>query len=286
MKDACRERLEKNLVSQAFEERLYQRGPVHGRLDPRPFLKIWEPRYRKFLEVATELHAQMEAEDAKGRPREMRYAPAVRAAAPPPPVRATDRQPRTVMIERNAANPRRKSRSRSRSRRELRPRVEAAGRQAASPGLAVVLVGHNPASEIYVRNKIKTCHDLGIYSESLTPPDTISTEELLAIVEELNARPEIDGILVQLPLPAAGGHEADSAGRCAREGRGRLPSVQCRRTWCAGLPGPRACTPAGIIETAEALRHSRSPGSARWSSDAATSSASRSRCCCCTSTRR
>src|SRR6266568_9328215 len=62
LKDACRERLEKNLVSQAFEERLYQRGPVAGRLDPRPFLKIWEPRYRKFLEVATELHAQIEAE--------------------------------------------------------------------------------------------------------------------------------------------------------------------------------------------------------------------------------
>src|ERR1035441_4303418 len=52
LKDACRERLEKNLVSQAFEDRLYQRGPVEGRLDPRPFLKIWEPRYRKFLEIA------------------------------------------------------------------------------------------------------------------------------------------------------------------------------------------------------------------------------------------
>src|SRR6266545_2318537 len=65
LKDACRERLEKNVVSQAFEERLYQRGPVQGRLDPRPFLKIWEPRYRKFLEVATELHAQLEADEAR-----------------------------------------------------------------------------------------------------------------------------------------------------------------------------------------------------------------------------
>jgi hypothetical protein len=65
LKDACRDRLEKNLVSQAFEERLYQRGPVKGRLDPRPFLKIWEPRYRKFLEVASELQAQLEAEDAR-----------------------------------------------------------------------------------------------------------------------------------------------------------------------------------------------------------------------------
>lgn len=65
LKDACRERLEKNQVSQAFEERLYQRGPVAGRLDPRPFLKIWEPRYRKFLEVASEVHAQLQAEDAR-----------------------------------------------------------------------------------------------------------------------------------------------------------------------------------------------------------------------------
>src|SRR5947207_14005604 len=65
LKDACRERLEKNVISQAFEERLYQRGPVQGRLDPRPFLKIWEPRYRKFLEVASEIHAQLESEDAK-----------------------------------------------------------------------------------------------------------------------------------------------------------------------------------------------------------------------------
>ena len=65
LKDACRERLEKNLVSQALENRLYERGPVEGRLDPRPFLRIWEPRYRKFLEVACELHAMLESEDAQ-----------------------------------------------------------------------------------------------------------------------------------------------------------------------------------------------------------------------------
>src|SRR5690348_13098544 len=65
LKDACRERLEKNLVSQAFETKLYRRGPVAGRLDPRPFLKIWEARYRKFLEVATDLHARLEAGEAR-----------------------------------------------------------------------------------------------------------------------------------------------------------------------------------------------------------------------------
>lgn len=65
LKDACRERLEKNLVNQALESRLYERGPVEGRLDPRPFLRIWEPRYRKFLEVASELHTWLQAEDAQ-----------------------------------------------------------------------------------------------------------------------------------------------------------------------------------------------------------------------------
>src|SRR5579883_98534 len=130
---------------------------------------------------------------------------------------------------------------------ELKPRVERVAAHGRPPGLAVVLVGHNPASEIYVRNKIKACQDLGIYSESLTPPETIATEELLAIVEQLNARHDIDGILVQLPLPPqvdakrillaiAPEKDVDGFHPCAI---GNL---------VVGLPGPRACTPAGIIE--------------------------------------
>jgi hypothetical protein len=107
LKDACRERLEKNLVSQAFEERLYQRGPVEGRLDPRPFLKIWEPRYRKFLEIATELYAQMEGEDARRAAESLREQFSSASSV-------TRHGPASshVMIEKNAANPRRKSRTR------------------------------------------------------------------------------------------------------------------------------------------------------------------------------
>ena len=107
LKDACRERLEKNLVSQAFEERLYQRGPVEGRLDPRPFLKIWEPRYRKFLEVAAELHTRMEGEEARAAAESLRE----QFAAGPAIVRHGPASSH-VMIEKNAANPRRKSRTR------------------------------------------------------------------------------------------------------------------------------------------------------------------------------
>ena len=130
---------------------------------------------------------------------------------------------------------------------ELKPRVEALADRGRPPGLAVVLAGHNPASEIYVRNKIKTCHDLGIYSESITPPDTVSTGELLAIVAALNARPEIDGILVQLPLPP----QVDTkrilmAVEPSKDVDGFHP---CNvGALVAGLPAPRACTPAGIIE--------------------------------------
>src|SRR5512141_2716454 len=69
------------------------------------------------------------------------------------------------------------------------------------PGLAVVLVGHNPASEIYVRNKVKACELTGIYSEQYTPAETTTTKDLLTLVSSLNRRNDIDGILVQLPLP-------------------------------------------------------------------------------------
>ncbi|MGH9569552.1 MAG: tetrahydrofolate dehydrogenase/cyclohydrolase catalytic domain-containing protein, partial [Candidatus Angelobacter sp.] len=69
------------------------------------------------------------------------------------------------------------------------------------PGLAVVLAGHDPASEIYVRSKVKACQELGIYSAELKPPESAGTEELVSIVQALNQRDDIDGILVQLPLP-------------------------------------------------------------------------------------
>src|SRR5437868_14841728 len=69
------------------------------------------------------------------------------------------------------------------------------------PGLAVVLVGNNAASEIYVRSKVRSSEQLGIYSEKLTPPTSVTTAELLGVILDLNSRNEIDGILVQLPLP-------------------------------------------------------------------------------------
>jgi methylenetetrahydrofolate dehydrogenase (NADP+) / methenyltetrahydrofolate cyclohydrolase len=115
------------------------------------------------------------------------------------------------------------------------------------PGLAVILVGEVPASQIYVRSKVKTCAELGIYSELLTPAETITTEEMLGLVAELNAREDIDGILIQLPLPAhvntkrlleAVSPEKDVDG-FHPVNVGRLQS---------GQPALAPCTPAGIIE--------------------------------------
>ena len=139
------------------------------------------------------------------------------------------------------------NRVRDQIKEELRPRVAALAAQGRPPGLAVVLVGHNPASEIYVRNKIKACDDLGIYSESVKPPESITTAELLDTVEQLNARHDIDGILVQLPLPP----QVDSkrillAVAPGKDVDGFHPANV--GALVVGLPAPRACTPAGIIE--------------------------------------
>src|ERR1700723_4758879 len=84
---------------------------------------------------------------------------------------------------------------------EVAVEVQQLATRGITPGLAVILVGDVPASQIYVRSKVKTCGELGIFSEMLTPPDSITTNEMLALVAELNGRDDIDGILIQLPLP-------------------------------------------------------------------------------------
>ena len=73
--------------------------------------------------------------------------------------------------------------------------------QGIRPGLAAVLVGNVAASQIYVRSKVKTCAELGLTSDLITPPETVTTEEMLTLIASLNERDDIDGILLQLPLP-------------------------------------------------------------------------------------
>jgi methylenetetrahydrofolate dehydrogenase (NADP+)/methenyltetrahydrofolate cyclohydrolase len=113
--------------------------------------------------------------------------------------------------------------------------------------LAVVLVGHNPASEIYVRGKVKSCEQVGVYSEQHTPPETATTAELLALIDSLNHREEIDGILVQLPLPGqVDAKRVLMAVDPAKDVDGFHPvNVGFLSTQ---RPGLVPCTPAGVIE--------------------------------------
>src|ERR1700687_3303704 len=130
---------------------------------------------------------------------------------------------------------------------ELRPRIERIIRDHRPPGLAVVLLGNDPASEIYVRTKIKTCGELGIYSEKLALPDTITTGDLLGMIEGLNQRNEIDGILVQVPLPAqVDKHRILLSVLPDKDVDGFHPVNVGKLV--ANSPGPKACTPAGIME--------------------------------------
>ncbi|HUX09009.1 MAG TPA: bifunctional 5,10-methylenetetrahydrofolate dehydrogenase/5,10-methenyltetrahydrofolate cyclohydrolase, partial [Terriglobia bacterium] len=116
-----------------------------------------------------------------------------------------------------------------------------------TPGLAAVLVGQDPASQIYVRSKVKTCESLGLYSEKIEWPADTTTERLLELVNDLNSRDDIDGILVQLPLPP----QVDSklvleAVSPAKDVDGFHPvSIG---NLVRGRPGLVPCTPAGIIE--------------------------------------
>ncbi|MFZ0560134.1 MAG: bifunctional 5,10-methylenetetrahydrofolate dehydrogenase/5,10-methenyltetrahydrofolate cyclohydrolase [Terriglobales bacterium] len=134
---------------------------------------------------------------------------------------------------------------------EIRAEVAAEVKKLASsgvrPGLAVVLVGHNPASEVYVRGKVKSSEEVGLYSEQHTPAESSTTDELLALIADLNRREEIDGILVQLPLPA----QVDAkkillAVDPAKDVDGFHPmNVGYLSTQ---RPGLVPCTPAGVME--------------------------------------
>jgi methylenetetrahydrofolate dehydrogenase (NADP+)/methenyltetrahydrofolate cyclohydrolase len=132
-------------------------------------------------------------------------------------------------------------------RSEVAAEVRAMAAAGMRPGLAVVLVGHNPASEIYVRGKVKACEEVGVYSEKHTPPETATTAELLGLIADLNRRDEIDGILVQLPLPAqVDAKKVLMAVDPAKDVDGFHPvNVGFLSTQ---RPGLVPCTPAGVME--------------------------------------
>ena len=130
-----------------------------------------------------------------------------------------------------------------------RVRQEAAGLPR-RPGLAMVLVGEDPASHVYVRGKSRDCEQCGIYSETYDLPENTTQTQLLALVEELNGREDIDGIIVELPLPA----HLDE--RQVLEAVAPDKDVDCFHPFNAGKlfvgeKGFLPCTPAGIMELLE-----------------------------------
>jgi len=132
-------------------------------------------------------------------------------------------------------------------KREVAEDVKALAAHGIRPGLAAVLVGHVPASEIYVRSKIKTCAELGLFSEMIEPDETVTTEEMLALVAQLNDRQDIDGILLQLPLPP----QVDT--KLLLDSVAPNKDVDGFHPWNAGLlqagrPALAPCTPAGVIQ--------------------------------------
>ncbi|MCC8194926.1 MAG: bifunctional methylenetetrahydrofolate dehydrogenase/methenyltetrahydrofolate cyclohydrolase FolD [Deltaproteobacteria bacterium] len=126
---------------------------------------------------------------------------------------------------------------------EVKTLVSKTGR---APGLAVILVGEDPASQVYVRNKEKACQGAGFLSETFRLPAAVGQAELETLIDRLNARDDVDGILLQLPLP----HGLDSQ-RCLeriapdKDVDGFHPVNMGKLT--LGLPGLRPCTPAGVM---------------------------------------
>jgi methylenetetrahydrofolate dehydrogenase (NADP+) / methenyltetrahydrofolate cyclohydrolase len=132
-------------------------------------------------------------------------------------------------------------------KQEVAEEVKRLAARGVRPGLAAVLVGQVPASQIYVKSKVQACAELGLYSDLIRPAETVTTEEMLALIATLNAREDIDGILVQLPLPK----EVDAkllldAIDPAKDVDGFHP-VNAGRLQ-AGRPALAPCTPAGVIE--------------------------------------
>jgi len=130
---------------------------------------------------------------------------------------------------------------------EVAEEVRALAAQGIRPGLAAVLVGNVAASEIYVRSKVQACAELGLFSDLITPPDTVTTEEMLSLVAALNAREDIDGILVQLPLPPQVDAKLLLDAIAPEKDVDGFHPINAGRLQ-AGRPALAPCTPAGVIE--------------------------------------
>lgn len=135
----------------------------------------------------------------------------------------------------------------ARLRGQYRLRAEALAARSRRPGLAVIIVGDNPASRVYVRNKVRACEEAGFASRLIELPAATTQADLLGRLDELNADPAVHGILTQLPLPAhIDANRVIEAIAPAKDVDGfHVASAGALMT---GLPGFAPCTPAGVME--------------------------------------
>jgi methylenetetrahydrofolate dehydrogenase (NADP+)/methenyltetrahydrofolate cyclohydrolase len=138
----------------------------------------------------------------------------------------------------------------ARLRQQLVPRIDALKASGHAPGLAVILVGDDPASAVYVRNKIKSCEECGIRSLFERLPATVSEAELLAVIARLNADPSIHGILVQLPLPKHLDAQRVLESIAFDKDVDGLHATNAGLT-LMGTPHFRSCTPYGVMKMLE-----------------------------------
>ncbi|MBN9330180.1 MAG: bifunctional methylenetetrahydrofolate dehydrogenase/methenyltetrahydrofolate cyclohydrolase [Comamonas sp. SCN 67-35] len=140
----------------------------------------------------------------------------------------------------------------SQLRTDIARRTQALKAQGKVPGLAVILVGDNPASQVYVRNKVKACEDVGIRSVLERHEAAMTEAELLARIHALNTDPAIHGILVQLPLPPQiDSHKVIEAISPAKDVDGF--HVASAGALMVGEPGFKACTPYGCMKMLESI---------------------------------
>jgi methylenetetrahydrofolate dehydrogenase (NADP+)/methenyltetrahydrofolate cyclohydrolase len=132
-------------------------------------------------------------------------------------------------------------------REELKERIIASKVMGIHPGLAVIIVGDDPASRVYVNMKKKACNDLGIYSEEHALSEDVTQQELIALVSRLNKDPKISGVLVQLPLPKHINEDQVLSVIDPEKDVDGFHPVSVGRL-VLGIPGFISCTPAGVME--------------------------------------
>ena len=135
-------------------------------------------------------------------------------------------------------------------RQSFKARVEALAARGQRPGLAVILVGEDPASQVYVRNKVNACLNVGMHSEKITYEPTVDQATVLAKIAELNADPAIHGILVQLPLPR---HFDEAAVLEAIASAKDVDGFHAENVGALAQGNPRfiPCTPYGVMKMLE-----------------------------------